>query len=265
MLGMLAVLSACDSANSKSSGSDTKLIEAGAVQSVRADFIIEENNLKHALKVSEDYYDFQAPNFCTGKSIAIANMTTEPVTVRLDLMDTDAGSTLGIVQPNRALNFDAPNEGMWNIALNSDANHILFGFLTRACDEKGQNKINAASENAPQPVVKASGMRGDAIWADGQRIGGNCRVRVMGETLMDGLCSGAGHGDSVFVTAERDGCSIELSRDQGTVLGKVFAYKDTCGSPESAPNKADVSLGPLVVEGGCWHSKLASICLEPIG
>jgi hypothetical protein len=123
----------------------------------------------------------------------------------------------------------------------------------------------SSSEQAFPPAAATSDRDSTSasIWKNNQSVSGNCRVSVAGEMVMDGPCSGLGHGTSVFVTAERDGCSIELSRSKGTVKGKVFAYKNTCGSPESAPNNSDVDLGVFATEGECLRSNSASVCLAP--
>lgn len=123
----------------------------------------------------------------------------------------------------------------------------------------------SSSEQVLSPTAATSnqGSISASIWENNQSVSGNCRVSVEGEMVMDGPCSGLGHGNSIFVTAERDGCSIELSRSKGAVKGKVFAYKDTCGSPESAPNNSDVDLGVFATEGECLRSNSASVCLAP--
>lgn len=74
---------------------------------------------------------------------------------------------------------------------------------------------------------------------------------------MNGPCGGAGHGNSIFVTAERDGCSIELARKRGVVTGKIFAYKDSCGDINN-----DVQLGRFKQVGNCWASAAAKVCLQ---
>jgi hypothetical protein len=75
---------------------------------------------------------------------------------------------------------------------------------------------------------------------------------------MNGPCEGAGHGSSIFVTADRDGCSIELTRKSGGVTGSLFAYKDDCGTLEK-----DVNLGPFRPAGACWVAAAAKVCVKP--
>lgn len=122
------------------------------------------------------------------------------------------------------------------------------------------------AQPAKQPVVSATDERGSAassIWTDGVSVSGNCTATVAGRKVMSGACSGRGHGSSVFVTAEYDGCSIELTRTDGQVTGSLFAYKNTCGSPESAPNNRNIDLGSFTLDGDCWRTKSTSVCLRP--
>lgn len=104
---------------------------------------------------------------------------------------------------------------------------------------------------------------GVSIWRDGADVSGTCRISIYGEKYMMGPCSGAGHGSSVFVTAEADGCSIELTRDGSSVRGRLFAYKNTCGSEGSPPNNSDVDLGTFRQDGRCLIAKDAEVCLDP--
>jgi hypothetical protein len=97
-----------------------------------------------------------------------------------------------------------------------------------------------------------------SIWSKGRDVHGTCHVTVGGKSLMDGACGGVGHGSSVFVTAQRDGCSIELIQRPQGVTGKIFAYKDTCGELET-----EVNLGVFKAEGSCWRTGSARICLQP--
>lgn len=101
-------------------------------------------------------------------------------------------------------------------------------------------------EAAPQP-----------IWKKGAAVEGRCRAVVAGKTVMDGPCAGLGHGGSVFVTASKDGCSIELKKSAKGVVGKIFEYKDVCGDLEG-----DVQLGSFKPDGSCWKAASAELCLE---
>lgn len=96
-----------------------------------------------------------------------------------------------------------------------------------------------------------------SIWKKGSDINGICRATVGGKLLMNGSCAGLGHGDSIFVTAARDGCSIELTRARAGVSGKIFAYKNSCGDLDD-----DVQLGSFKQVGNCWTSASAKVCLK---
>src|SRR3954453_9685477 len=83
--------------------------------------------------------------------------------------------------------------------------------------------MSSLARNGPRILVLLSTLTAfgvetasQSIWRKGGDVQGTCHVTVGGKSLMDGACGGAGHGSSVFVTAQRDGCSIELTqRPQG--------------------------------------------------
>jgi hypothetical protein len=102
-----------------------------------------------------------------------------------------------------------------------------------------------------------------SIWKNGGDVRGTCRAVVAGRAVMNGLCGGGGHGNSIFVTAEKDGCSIELTRGRGGVTGKIFAYKNICAGGDGPPNDGDVNLGRFTLVNGCWQSGTARVCLKP--
>lgn len=116
--------------------------------------------------------------------------------------------------------------------------HLLAGILTLGA--------SGGVEAATQP-----------IWKKGAAVQGTCRAVVAGKTVMDGPCAGMGHGASVFVTARKDGCSIELTKSAKGVVGKIFEYKDVCGELEG-----DVALGSFKPDGNCWKAASAEVCLE---
>lgn len=95
------------------------------------------------------------------------------------------------------------------------------------------------------------------IWKKGAAVQGTCRAVVAGKTVMDGRCAGLGHGSSVFVTAQKDGCSIELTRSAKGVVGRIFEYKNVCAELEG-----DVDLGGFKPAGNCWKAASAEVCLE---
>lgn len=97
------------------------------------------------------------------------------------------------------------------------------------------------------------------IWKKGAAVQGTCRAVVAGKTVMDGPCAGMGHGASVFVTARKDGCSIELTKSAKGVVGKIFEYKDVCKELEG---EGDVALGSFKPDGNCWKAASAKVCLE---
>lgn len=107
-------------------------------------------------------------------------------------------------------------------------------------------------------TLETGGRPQSNIWKAGGTVTGTCFAKVGSAILMDGPCSGAGHGTSVFVTAERDGCSIDLSRHGASATGSLFAYKDACGELES-----DVNLGSFSPDGACWASQMARVCVQP--
>lgn len=112
------------------------------------------------------------------------------------------------------------------------------------------------------PAAYASAPITSTIWAKGSTVSGTCRATVDGKVVMDGPCSGLGHGSTVFVTAERDGCSVELTKTKAGVIGKILAYKDTCGDSDTAVNDHDVALGSFQPSGSCLRAKAASLCLS---
>lgn len=124
-----------------------------------------------------------------------------------------------------------------------------FGNCSAKQDNSGQNAAMTPGRSASDQ---------DAIWKDGQAIAGTCYAEHDQVVLMDGACSGLGHGGSLFVTAEADGCSLDISRHGEKARGSLFAYKNACGELES-----DVAVGPLVKSGNCWIGDNARFCLKP--
>lgn len=105
-----------------------------------------------------------------------------------------------------------------------------------------------------------AGTDGDAmasIWKDGQGVSGTCYAKVGNSVYMDGPCSGLGHGGSLFVTAEADGCSFDVTLKGQRAAGSLFAYRNTCGDLE-----ADVAVGPFERQGECWSAPNARFCLR---
>lgn len=136
--------------------------------------------------------------------------------------------------------------------------------------KEGEERTGAPAETqqpsstpSAQASIASLSRPSGSIWADGASVSGTCRISIDGERYMMGPCSGAGHGSSVFVTAEADGCSVELNQDGTSVRGKLFAYKNTCGSENSPANNSDVDLGTFTQDGRCWIAKNAEVCLDP--
>ncbi len=117
-----------------------------------------------------------------------------------------------------------------------------------------QNGVTAAGMSVVRPAAPADGT---GIWRDGGDLVGTCFAKVGRTALMDGPCEGAGHGNSIFVTADRDGCSIELNRHGNTVTGSLSAYRNSCGEIDS-----DVNLGGFTPAGDCWAGSTAKVCVK---
>lgn len=97
-----------------------------------------------------------------------------------------------------------------------------------------------------------------SIWKNGGLVAGSCHVTVGHQVLMSGPCRGAGHGNAVTVTADKDGCTVDLVRKGTKVMGYLTAYRNVCGEIES-----EVQLGAFVQQGGCWVGRSARLCLTP--
>jgi hypothetical protein len=133
--------------------------------------------------------------------------------------------------------------------------------------------VEGASEGAKAPRVEAVETQPKAenqavpaeaaLWSKGTALSGTCRVEVNGSSIMDGQCSGLGHGDSIFLTAERDGCSVELGKEGAQATGKLFAYRNTCWIDEAKGQslEEEVVLPSSKFEDGCWRASGVEVCV----
>ncbi|MBX9640096.1 MAG: SHOCT domain-containing protein [Mycobacteriaceae bacterium] len=124
----------------------------------------------------------------------------------------------------------------------------------------GPAVIDSNSANSVASEVASAPLAASSVWKAGASVSGSCRATLNGKTIMEGACSGAGHGSSIFMTAEHGGCSIELTRKSGQITGDMFAYKDVC---EGLEDGETVNLGRFTQQGGCMRSARASLCLKP--
>ena len=111
----------------------------------------------------------------------------------------------------------------------------------------------------PSPAIAASraAARSSLIFQKGREISGTCFAKFHGVVLMNGKCAGLGHRDSLFVTAEKDQCSLNITRS-GEVA--ISAYRGDCGA--SGLGSTDVAIGKLKAVGGCLVAANARVCLK---
>lgn len=103
--------------------------------------------------------------------------------------------------------------------------------------------------------VSATAAPANLIFQKGRVISGTCFAKLRGAPLMNGACSGLGHGNSLFVTAEKDGCSLEIIRSG---RGAISAYKNECGNLDSS----DTPIGTFKPVGNCLVAPAAKVCLK---
>jgi hypothetical protein len=96
-----------------------------------------------------------------------------------------------------------------------------------------------------------------SIFQKGREISGTCFAKYRGTVLMNGPCKGLGHGDSLFVTAEKDQCSLDVTRS-GEVA--ISAYRGDCGNSELGSD--DEPIGKLKPVGNCLVGPNARVCLK---
>ena len=96
-----------------------------------------------------------------------------------------------------------------------------------------------------------------SIFERGRAISGTCFVKFEGAILMNGLCSGLGHGDSLFVTSNKDACSLSITRSGEAAIS---AYRGDCGSSDLGSD--DEPIGILKRIGNCWVGANAKVCLK---
>lgn len=108
------------------------------------------------------------------------------------------------------------------------------------------------SSVAPTMAAPAAG-----IFQKGRRVSGTCFATFKGVVLMNGRCLGLGHGRSVFVTSEKDGCSLEIT-PSGDVL--ISAYRNECGNSDLGD--LGEPIGKLKRVGRCLVGSSARVCLE---
>ncbi|WP_156500407.1 hypothetical protein [Croceicoccus bisphenolivorans] len=123
----------------------------------------------------------------------------------------------------------------------------------------------ASSEAFPQEpensaLRAAENYKPSNIWANGATISGQCSVVVEGRKIIEGGCSGMGHGNSLFVTSDADGCSVEITREARGLSGKVFAYRNPC-EPLGENDTTPVGLGNFTEKDGCLDNGSSKLCL----
>jgi len=96
-----------------------------------------------------------------------------------------------------------------------------------------------------------------SIFQKGRVISGDCFAKFRGAVLMTGKCSGLGHGDSLFVTAAKDSCSLRIT-PSGDVA--ISAYRGECGDSELGSD--DEPIGKLTPVGDCLVGPNAKVCLK---
>lgn len=121
---------------------------------------------------------------------------------------------------------------------------------SEAFPQEPENSASRAAEN-----YKLSN-----VWENGATISGQCSVVVEGRKIIEGGCSGMGHGNSLFVTSDADGCSVEITRESGGLSGKVFAYRNRC-EPLGENDTIPVGLGKFAEKDGCIGNGSSKLCL----
>ena len=96
-----------------------------------------------------------------------------------------------------------------------------------------------------------------SIFQKGRILSGTCVAKFRGAVLMDGKCSGLGHGNSLFVTADKDQCSLNITRS-GEVA--ISAYRGVCGNSDLGSD--DKPIGRLKPVGNCLVGPNAKVCLK---
>ena len=104
------------------------------------------------------------------------------------------------------------------------------------------------------PTVAASS---PSIFQKGRAISGTCFAKFRGAVLMDGRCSGLGHRNSLLVTAKRDSCTLDITRD-GEV--SISAYRGECGDSDLGSDEEPI--GKLKRVGNCLAGPNAKVCLK---
>ena len=96
-----------------------------------------------------------------------------------------------------------------------------------------------------------------SIFQKGRAISGTCFAKFKGAVLMNGKCSGLGHRNYLFVTAEKDSCSLSIARS-GEVA--ISAYRGECGDSELGMDEE--SLGELKPVRDCLVGRNVRVCLK---
>lgn len=152
-----------------------------------------------------------------------------------------------------------PDEVMIEIDESPGDFYVLKAFLDESgYDEAAKDEVGSMVE--PSADVQESADL-ESLWSS-ETLSGSCNVYNAGKLVFSAACSGKGHGDSIFVTSQADGCSVELTKGERSVTGSVFAYRDICpglGEDDTTP----VDLGEFKISGGCFESEKTSICLDP--
>lgn len=206
--------------------------------------VVQSSNLQQ-YQNSKGHTEWLAPSVASTDRMARA----AKVTLRLFMLNGEET----IAMPQDSAGFRGVVDSCLDMHAKATPNTPLPAPEGPAAEESGA-VTSVANEAASGPLVATS------VWKSDASVSGSCRATLNGKTIMEGACSGAGHGSSIFVTAEHGGCSIELTRKSGQITGDMFAYKDVCEGLEDAEH---INLGRFTEQGGCIRSASASLCLKP--
>lgn len=129
----------------------------------------------------------------------------------------------------------------------------------------------ATSSDAPadtaesEPVGPSMAEQGEAMAASNLSVSGNCSVTWQGKEVMAGACSGAERPDQIVLTADRDGCTIEINKSGSGSTAKVYAYRNICrvnGSDDETVED-DIDYGTVQLSNGCWIGRDLKACIKP--
>lgn len=156
-----------------------------------------------------------------------------------------------------------PNDGQ-SPSADLSVPDVIYQVKTSSDKSAAENRDDAPGDAEPG-LQEHNASGGDATLKDGATLSGYCLVSIGDNKVMDGPCSGAGHGNSLFISSESDGCSVELTNSSSSVTGTLLAYKDVCwlDKVSGVEVKDELPLGKFEYSGRCWSNDRARICLRP--